>query len=310
MRFTFLALLLTAAACGDDDDEATPPGAVDAGIDPTVTAQAAIDLFWSAYHGNEYGRIAEVQDVLRAAIDLNPEDGALVAYLAASHWWHVSEFTRDPQADPSVLQQDMPTAVELMTRAAELAPDDDHLPGFIGVTSVHLGRMIGDADLVVAGDAALDYSVYLFPEFNNFNRWAAYNADPRDSDTYRKALDSLWQAVDACAGTTVDRNNPDLTPYIHLATSHGRKRACWENEQAPYGFQGIMLNFGNGLVKAGQIEQARVAYRNAKLFAIYESWPYRGVLEEIEASDLEERAALYADADPNKDPDVTVPDRG
>jgi len=71
-----------------------------------------------------------------------------------------------------------------------------------------------------------------------------------------------------------------------------------------------MLNFGNGLVKAGQIEQARIAYHDAKLLPNYSSWPYRGVLEEIESSDLEARAALYADSNPDNDPDVTVPGRG
>jgi hypothetical protein len=28
--------------------------------------------------------------------------------------------------------------------------------------------------------------VYQFPEFNNFNRWAAHSADPKDSDSYKK----------------------------------------------------------------------------------------------------------------------------
>ena len=111
----------------------------------------------------------------------------------------------------------------------------------------------------------LDFAAYQFPEFNNFNRWAAHNADAKDSDSYKKALDSLWQALDACAGTTIDRSNPDLKPYLYLQTPIGRKKACWsEGALAPHSFEGFMLNLGNGLVKAGQVEAAKVMYANPK----------------------------------------------
>jgi hypothetical protein len=32
----------------------------------------------------------------------------------------------------------------------------------------------------------LDYAVYQFPEFNNFNRWAAHNTDPKDRTCTRR----------------------------------------------------------------------------------------------------------------------------
>jgi hypothetical protein len=41
----------------------------------------------------------------------------------------------------------------------------------------------------------------------------------------------------------------------------------------------------------------------------YATWPYRDVLEAIAASDLNARAALYADANPNNDPPFGVPNR-
>jgi hypothetical protein len=71
-----------------------------------------------------------------------------------------------------------------------------------------------------------------------------------------------------------------------------------------------MLNLGNGLVKAGDIDAARIIYANAKYSKTYTSWPYRQVLEAIAASDLNARAALYADADPSNDPPLGVPNRG
>ena len=102
-----------------------------------------------------------------------------------------------------------------------------------------------------------------------------------------------------------------MKPYLGLATGVGRKRVCWwKGDIAPYGFEGLILNLANGLVKAGQIDAARVMYANAKYANNYEMWPYRYVLETIAASDLNARAALYAPgADPKKAPPLNVPNR-
>jgi hypothetical protein len=281
---------------------------------------AAIERFWKVYHGNEYDQIPQVQQELQNAVDHDPENSTLYALLGATHFWHVGEYTRDPHPDPSVLQQDLPTAVSLFGKALDIDYygkhligyiNDDHLPGYLGITTVHLGQQNMDPDTIAKGDQILDMAAYQFPEFNNFNRWAAHNTDPKDSDTYKKALDSLWQALDACAGATVDRSNPDLTSYLYLQTATGRKKACWsQGTLAPHSFEGFMLNLGNGLVKAGQIEAAKVIFANARYADHYAEWPYRGYLEQVANSDLSARAALYADGDPSNDPPLAVPNRG
>ena len=71
-----------------------------------------------------------------------------------------------------------------------------------------------------------------------------------------------------------------------------------------------MLNLGNGLVKAGQLEAAMVVYANARYADHYASCPYRQALESVANSDLAARAALYRDGDPKNDPPLGVPDRG
>jgi hypothetical protein len=178
------------------------------------------------------------------------------------------------------------------------------------ITTVHAGQMSNDPNLIAQGERTLDYAVYQFPEFNNFNRWAAHNTDPKDSASYKKALDSLWQGLDACVGGGIDRANPDVGPYLTLQTSVGRKKSCWpDGDLAPHSFEGYMLNLGNGLVKAGQIDAARIVYANARYAKNYAAWPYRQVLETVAASDLNARAALYADADPSNDPPMGAPNR-
>jgi hypothetical protein len=297
-----------------DDGQPTPAGD---GRDAAINA--AIETFWNIYHGNDYDDIPEVQGRLKEALRLDANNPTLYALLGATHFWHIGEFARDPKPDPNVLRQDMPTAVRLFQKALDLDYysehltgyiNDDHLPGYLGITTVHLGQQSGDLSLIAKGDQLLDYAVYQFPEFNNFNRWAAHNTDQKDSKSYQKALDSLWQALDACLGSSIDRTNPDVQPYLHLQTSVGRKKACWsEGAIAPHSFEGIMLNLGNGLVKAGQVEVAKIVYANAKYADNYAAWPYRGELEKVAASDLYARAALYADADPSNDPPLSVPNR-
>ena len=288
----------------------------------TGVSRAAIDKFWTIYHGNNYARIPEAQDQLQKAIQADPDNPTLYALLGATHFWHVGELTRDPnwKANQSVLAQDMPTAASLFQKALNLdyySPhsigyiNDDHLPGYLGITTVHTGQEYQDPSAIAKGDGMLDVAAYQFPEFNNFNRWAAHLDDSRDSETYKKALESLWQSIDACIGTQIDRANPDMKPYLPLVTSVGRKKVCWwEGDIAPYGFEGLILNLGNGLVKAGQVDAARVMYANAKYAANYESWPYRDVLEAIASSDLNARAALYAaGANPKNAPPLNVPNR-
>jgi len=233
-----------------------------------AASTAAIERFWTIYHGNDYDAIPQVQADLQAALKHDPENATLNAVLGATYFWHFGEYTRDPKATQASLQQDISNAIQLFQNALNLDyyrqhpigyVNDDHLPGYLGITMAHAGQLSNSPDLVAKADQALDFSVYQFPEFNNFNRWAAHNSDPKDSDGYKKALDSLWQAIDACIGGAIDRANPDVRPYLYLQTAVGRKKACWsEGNIAPHSFEGIMLNLGNGLVKAGQVNVARI----------------------------------------------------
>jgi len=283
-------------------------------------SQAAIDRFWAVYHGNNYAAIPQIEADLEQALQSDPDNPTLYALLGAAHFWHIGEAARDQNQQDPALAQDMPDAVVNFGKALELDYytqhfigyiNDDHLPGYLGITTVHLGQMTNDSSLIAKGDQTLDFAAYEFPEFNNLNRWAAHNTDSKDSPSYQKALDSLWQGLDSCVGSTLNRANPDLKPYLNLLTSVGRKKACrWGGELAPYSFEGYMLNLANGLVKAGQIQAARVMYNNAHYASNYSTWPYRSVLESIESSDLNPRAALYADNNPRNDPPLGVPNRG
>jgi hypothetical protein len=280
---------------------------------------AAIDHFWAIYHGNDYDAIPKVQEELAGAMQRDPENPMLFALLGATHFWHVGEAARDENPHDPALESDMANAADLFGKSLQLDYyskhpvgyiDDDHLPGYLGITTVHLGQQDSDADLVAKGDQILNFAVYQFPEFNNFNRWAAHNSDPKDSDSYKEALDSLWEGLDACIAGRIDRANPDVRPYLDLVTSVGRKKACWwEGNIAPYSYEGYFLNLGNGLVKAGQVEAAKVIFADVQYAKNYSTWPYRFYFEQLASSDLYARSALYADGNSQNDPPLAVPNR-
>ena len=284
------------------------------------SSKAAIQHFWDVYHGNRYDQIPQVQAELEQAIANDPQNPTLHALLGATHFWHIGEAARDPNPKDPTLGEDMPMAVDNFGMALDLDYytqhfigyiNDDHLPGYLGITTVHLGQMTNDPAVIAKGDQTLDFAAYEFPEFNNFNRWAAHSNDFKDTPSYEKSLDSLWEGIDSCIGGHLDRAHPDVKPYLNLLTAVGRKKACWwEGDLAPYSYEGYMLNLGNGLVKAGQIDAARIVYNNARYAANYNTWPYRSVLETIASSDLNARAALYADDNPQNDPPLGVPNRG
>jgi hypothetical protein len=75
-------------------------------------SRAAIERFWTVYHGNDYDAIPEVQKELEMAIQTDPNNPTLYALLGATHFWHIGEPSRDPnqQADLKIFAQGMPTA--------------------------------------------------------------------------------------------------------------------------------------------------------------------------------------------------------
>jgi hypothetical protein len=311
-------LLVSAAALLSMVGFASVPNYEDQQNEASSLTNTAMTRFWAVYHGNDYSEIPQVQEELNSAIQDDPNNPTLYALLGATHFWHVGEASRDPIPDDPELAQDMSQAVDLFGKALKLDYYtkhpigyiyDDHLPGYLGITTFHLGQQ-NDPDLMAKGDQILDFAAYQFPEFNNFNRWAAHLDDSRDSDTYKKALDSLWNGIDACIGTKLDRTNPDIRPYLDLVTAVGRKKACWwEGNIAPYSYEGYLLNLGNGLVKAGKVDQATVIFADVRYARNYGTWPYRKYFEQVANSNLYARAALYADDDPTNDPPLAVPNR-
>ena len=300
-KWIALALTLTLSACSSD----SPTGADAGGTSPGPDAAGAADpaqVFYGDFHASRYSRAGADAEALDAFMTAHPDAGDASIVRGLAHLWHLVEFGRDPSQDPSSIPAEAMATLTAFQQARANNPDDPRVNCWLGVTLVNAGRQIGSDDLVQQGLATLDRGVEAYPEFNLFCRSLAYDNLPASDPDFDNAVNALWQTVDRCYGDTVDRTDPDITPYLGRATRTGKMRVCWNDDVAPHNAEGFLLYFGDVLVKHGDLAPARVMYQNVQKIAEYSSWPYQSLVEERLGADLTARAALYQDDDPDNDP--------
>jgi len=245
----------------------------------TATATRADGLFWRSFHGGEYERIPDVLDALQAAFLENPGDAVAAARIGWAHVWRLAERARQNPVSPAIAE-DAVLGRRYFEEAVRLNPRDARYLGFYGAMLLAEGSTFKDEKLSRRGYFTLQDSIKAFPEFNYFTAGYVMSGLPFDSPRYQEAIDDQWRNLDVCIGEKVDRENPDYRKYMHLETTEGPKRVCWNSWIAPHNFEGFFLNFGDMLVKAGQPEVAVKMYANARLSADYATWRYTAVLED------------------------------
>src|SRR5690606_37822002 len=139
--------------------------------------------------------------------------------------------------------------VERFKTAKAVAADDPRVGCFLGTALVGAGRATGSDEWVEEGLAVLDEAVLAYPEFNLFCVMLAYADLPATDPDYDLAIEAGWDTMDVYFGESVDRDNPDITPYLSQDTSEGTKRVCWNNPIAPHNAECFYLYFGDLLVK-------------------------------------------------------------
>lgn len=324
MRTTMLAALcaICVLACGDDADTQSSTGTTTAsagsgggggsggtgtggsGGEEDPVAKAIAD-FTEAFQTEQYDRAPDLADQLDAAAQIAPDRADVNLLRGHARLWRLSEWGRDPSQDTSEIPAIALTARAAFEAAAELAPDDHRVPGWLGPLKIAIGNATTDDALIAEGHSDIDAGVAAYPEFNLFVRALVRANAPRGSAELDEAVEAMWQTLDACVGEPVDRDNLDYAPYLDLETATGTKRVCWNDEKARHNFEGFFLYFGDMLVKAGDPATATAAYQSAQLSSTYATWPYRTELE-ARIGNAAARDALYADADPSNDPEIVA----
>lgn len=236
--------------------------------------------FWDILHAGRYDEINATDKLMTAAYLENPNNPQLAAHLGFLHIWKITERERHPAlADDPTIVNEIILAKRYFADAVLLAPQDARFQGFLGDAMLIEGDIFKDEREEVRGYYQLKRAIRMWPEFNLFTAGYPMSVKNRHSEPFQQGLSWQWQLLDLCAGTRVDRNNPDFKPYLNRETQQGPERACWNSWIAPHNFEGFFLNMGDMLVKEGHWQTATIIYNNAKLSKTYANWPYRNLLE-------------------------------
>lgn len=271
---------------------AEPSTTKQASTSRTPAAEAASRLMWSALGEGDYAAIDRVLTALHGAYLQDPGDATTAAHIGMVQLWRVSESARRGSPDPSALAS-MASARRFLEESVMLDASDARRQGFRGSARLAEGAMHRDAGLQRLGAADLQDAVRAWPQFNLFTLARNLGGAPPGSKTLQQAIDALWQAQDLCIGGTMSRGDPDMGPHMGSQTHEGPNRVCWNSPIAPHNFEGFFLEWGDLLVKSGNVVLARKIYANARQSPDYGSWPHRELLE-ARIRDAEANVARFA----------------
>jgi uncharacterized protein YceK len=268
---------LLSAGCGYIAEHTAPRK--QAATTRTGAAIQADALFWTTFHGGQYEQIQPALEALTGAYLESPTDAVTAAHIGWLHIWRLGESHRLASV-PATITDDAVLSRRYFQEAVALHPGEARYLGFLASATLAEGAIHKDERETRHGYFLLLDAINAWPEFNLFTAGYVMSAQPAESRNFKQALAWQWKDLDACVDEKVDRKNPGFTRYMHLATTEGKKQACWNTWIAPHNFEGFFLNMGDMLVKAGDWQMGRKLYENARLSPTYAQWPYREVLEQ------------------------------
>jgi hypothetical protein len=283
---------LLVAACGTDS------GSPSNAPENTAMGRAYAALTTGAQH--EVTRvIADVDD----AVARDPSDGHAVFYSAIMRFWQLGEEIDLPKNPVDVLAV-TDTMIDRFRKAQAMLPNDDRAPAFGGLGKVVIGNILGKSDLRSEGMKDIDTGIQIFPSYSHFLRALASAQAPANSDDFAAVLPHMQAVLDACGAT---RSAAGDYEYV-TGPLPSALRPCNDDGLVPHVWEGFFVNYGDLLLKAGKgAAEARLAYEGAKTAPRFDKWPFATALQDrIDHAD--ERAALFADADPTNDPKLWMQD--
>jgi hypothetical protein len=245
----------------------------------TAAALEADKLFWATLHSGEYEQIQPAVEAETAAYLGEPRDAVSAAHVAWLHIWRLSERAR-LAVTPASTTDDAFVARRYFQEAVALNPREARYLGFLASATLADGQINQDEAITRRGYYLLLDAIDAWPEFNLFTAGYVLSGQPASSKNFKQALAWQWRNVDICIGEKINRDDPNLAPYMHLETRTGPKRACWNSWIAPHNFEGFFMSMGDMLVKAGDWQAARRIYANAKLSSTYSQWAFGAILDD------------------------------
>ncbi len=247
--------------------------------DHTPETYAAERAFWTALHGGKYEAIGDALELYQRSYLANPNAPMTAARIGWLHTWRIAERARleKPQA---TITDDLVLGRRYFGEAVRLAPNEPRFAGFYANLTMAEGAVHKDEALTRKGYFQMNDAISAWPQFNLFTAGISVAGLPHDNELFHEGVERQYENLDVCVDEKIDREDGRFDKYMHLETTEGRNRVCWDSWAAPHNLEGFFLHMGDMLVKEGKVEKAKVAYQNAKLPKNYATWKFKGVLED------------------------------
>lgn len=247
---------------------------------PLVTVADA--AFWQTLHGVR-DRQEEAIELYGRALDEDPSDARSHFLLGMMHFYRFGLRLGSYDAFDDEAREEIVRANAALDLAVVHAPANRAYPGFRGAATYMNGVAHGDEALAALGLEQLRQSIELWPLFNRFSFLGTVAAvAPAGSSLFAESHGYLLDAL-----------GPD-------GLAECNARLCGNAGMAPRNLEGSGLLFGDIFAKAGNLVQARNWYQLSAGFGS-STWRFAELARERLAT-VEQRVALYQDADPENDP--------
>jgi hypothetical protein len=300
------AVGLTGIGCGGSSDGlASDPRPVA----PTESAVSKAERgFWEAFLAGNVEAVPAARSEMLAAFEPISADYEAARFIGMSYMLSIAEGGGPPKGGPPVgsgapmlppcVLDNFENAAKYTTLAANLAPKS---AGVIDLgheaDAVYTeGQVTRDPELVDKAKSLLSSVVIpAYPIYGYLTLAPVFVAQPPGSADFATGLESLFLLVDACTGSHVDRDNPDVSGMLENV----RDPDCGNGKaHIPHNLEGTLLMFGDSLVKAGKPDAARPVYQAVTKTADYTEWAFRSIIESRLTANLDALAAAYQGSDP------------
>lgn len=239
-----------------------------------IEAKAA---FWSMFRENRILDLPSVTGQLTAAYLGHPQDPTLARLLGHAHFLWFVERDRMGPSDAMITDQ-VVLSEHYFAQAALLAPEDHRIHAWWGGSQLVVGSLRGDEADQRRGYFETMRGVDGYPAYNLVTTAFNFGIPPKDSPAFPIALESMWQALDQCAGTPIDRDHFEVAAFKDRSPRPPRDagEVCWNDpERFPFNQQGIVLQLGELLLKNGELERAKQVYGQLAHTDGFEDWPLK-----------------------------------
>jgi len=254
----------------------------------TSSAESEANRYmWDQLHRGNYDSIDQIITKLRSEWNQSPEDPDLNKHLGFIYFWKFGE--RGRKAHDTSIFSNVFKSNYFFKKAIEADPSDERIYSLQSAAEMCEGTIRNDNPQVIKAYLNGIRTLKKWPQFNRFAPAAVVSVLDKNSLMFDQGLRFQWITIDECSCKKISKKDllehpeiivPDLIEEARKSSDQKIKRACWNTWKAPHNFEGYMLNFGDMLVKKGNLEEAKRLYSAIKLSPSYKDWPYQSVLEE------------------------------